>query len=307
MGGTQPKQPSEIDVLVGLVGKGIRLSRTPLMHMQEARAHGWRCDYRLIDLDEPEWSGIALGEILGQLERNGFAGINVTYPFKIEVMGLLDDLSANASSVGAANTVIFRDGRRTGHNTDLWGFAESFRRGLSDVKRDHALLVGAGGAGVAVAHGLADCCKVGRLSIHDIDTERAVALAEDVSARWGVSVTAVSDLAALIASDRPDGIVNATPMGMAKLPGSAFPTALLDPAMWVADIVYFPLETELLRAARLRGCRTLSGAGMAVFQAVRAFELFTGRPADPDRMRATFDAFDLKPKKMAGNRTQLGG
>jgi shikimate dehydrogenase len=85
-----------------------------------------------------------------------------------------------------------------------------------------------------------------------------------------------------------DGIVNATPVGMAKLPGTPIPPALLEPRHWVADIVYFPLETELLKVARDRGCRVLSGAGMAVFQAVRAFELFTGRTADADRMRQTF-------------------
>lgn len=307
MGSVKPGNQDCLDMLVGLIGRGIGPSRTPSMHMEESRAQGGHCDYRMFDLDEPDWVGLSLETLMKRLEAEGFDGVNVTYPFKIEVMKLLDGLSANASTVGAVNTVIFRDGERTGHNTDLWGFAESFRRGLSDVKRDHALLVGAGGAGVAVAHGLADCCKVRRLSIHDTNAERAAALADDVSRRWGISATPVSDLTSLMAANRPDGIVNATPVGMAKLPGSAFPIELLDPGMWVSDIIYFPLETELLRAARLRGCRTLSGAGMAVFQAVRAFELFSGRPADPDRMRATFDAFDQKSKETAGNRTQLGG
>ncbi|SDJ68277.1 shikimate dehydrogenase [Aliiruegeria lutimaris] len=288
----EPEKVVDFDVIVGLIGRGIKLSRTPSMHIAEARAQGGRCDYRILDMDDPERSGVSLEAMLHEVEAAGYAGVNVTYPYKIEVMPFLDELSANATAVGAVNTVIFRDGRRTGHNTDLWGFAESFRRGLSDVNRDHALLIGAGGAGVAVAHGLADCCKVGRLSIHDMDPARARALAEHVSERWGTEVNAVSDLAALVATDRPDGVVNATPMGMEKLPGSAFPTNLLHPEMWIADVVYFPLETELLKAARAVGCRTLSGAGMAVFQAVRAFELFAGRPADSDRMRATFDAFD---------------
>ncbi|NDR55486.1 shikimate dehydrogenase [Aliiruegeria sabulilitoris] len=295
-----PEKVGDFDVLVGLIGRGIKQSRTPSMHMAEARAQGGRCDYHLMDMDDEELGSVSLEAVLEKVEADGFAGVNVTYPYKIKVMALLDELSANASAVGAVNTVIFRDGRRTGHNTDLWGFAESFRRGLRDVKRDHALLIGAGGAGVAVAHGLADCCKVGRLSIHDVDPARAEALAEHVSKRWGTQVNPVSDLAALVSEDRPDGVVNATPVGMDKLPGSAFPTELLKPEMWVADVVYFPLETELLKAAKARGCRVLSGAGMAVFQAVRAFELFTGRPADPERMRATFDAFVQKPKEMAG-------
>jgi len=279
-------------VQMGLIGRGIARSRTPAMHMAEAAAQSLNAIYRIHDMDDPANAGLSLGAMLDRLEGQGYAGVNITYPFKIEVTGHLDALSANAGAVGAVNTVIFRDGRRTGHNTDLWGFAESFRRSMAGARRDHALLLGAGGAGGALAHALVDSCDVARLSIHDADPARAAALAAQVAARWNRPVRPVEDLDRLVAGDRPDGLVNATPMGMAKLPGSAFPARLLHPAMWVADIVYVPLETEFLRAARAAGCRTMSGAGMAVFQAVRAFELFTGRPADPARMRATFDGFD---------------
>lgn len=280
-------------VLVGLVGEGIAQSRTPAMHEAEAAAQGFVLDYRFIDTATPVIAGIPLPSLLDRLEAEGYAGVNVTYPFKLAVVPLLSALSQNAAAVGAVNTVIFRDGQRIGHNTDLWGFAESFRRGLGDAARGHVLLVGAGGAGVAVAHALADCGVV-RLSIHDTDAERARALAAQVARnRPGLVAGALPDLTDL--AGRPDGIVNATPVGMAKLPGCAVPPLLLDPRTWVADIVYFPLETELLRAARARGCRTLPGSGMAVFQAVRAFQLFTGRPADPDRMKARFDAFETDP------------
>ncbi|WP_095588648.1 shikimate dehydrogenase [Actibacterium ureilyticum] len=276
----------------GLVGKGIALSRTPAMHMAEAQGQGLCCDYRLHDMDAPENAGITLAQKLDQLEQLGYAGVNVTYPYKIAVIDHLTEMSENAAAVGAVNTVVFRDGKRCGHNTDLWGFAEGFRREFGNTGHDHALLVGAGGAGVAVAHALIDC-GIARLSIHDTDPDRAAQLAHQVTRnRPGARAQITEDIAALIARDRPQGVVNATPMGMAKLPGSAFPVALLSADMWVADIVYFPLETELLRGARARGCRTLEGAGMAVYQAVRAFELFTGRPADPQRMKATFDAFD---------------
>jgi shikimate dehydrogenase len=279
-------------VLTGLIGKGISLSRTPLMHMSEAQAQGVVNTYRLHDMDEPENARTALPDLLDRLESEGYAGVNVTYPYKIEVIEHLTELSPNARAVGAVNTVVFKDGKRFGHNTDLWGFAEGFRRGFGDVPRAHALLIGAGGAGVAVAHALIDC-GVQRLSIHDTDPQRAAALADQVMLnRPGAIAKFAPDLAQLVAEDRPDGVVNATPMGMAKLPGSAFPVALLAPQMWVADIVYFPLETELLRAADQAGCRTLKGSGMAVFQAVRAFELFTGLTADPARMKATFDTFD---------------
>ncbi len=275
-----------------LVGRGIALSRTPAMHEAEARAQGMSARYRLIDFDDPRHDGADLGAVLDSAEAEGLAGLNITYPFKIGVLDHLTALSDDARAVGAVNTVIFRGGARIGHNTDLWGFAEAFRTGLSGVSSDHVLLLGAGGAGVAVAHALAGC-GVARLSILDVDPERAVALARQVSRNCpGCHARAVTDAAVLYEDDRPDGIVNATPMGMAKLPGAAIDTDLLRPSQWVVDIVYFPLETTLLAEARARGCRVLPGSGMAVFQAVRAFELFTGRRASAERMKATFDAFD---------------
>ncbi len=279
-------------MLTGLIGRGIAQSRSPAMHMAEAEAQGLRSVYRLLDAETCEQS---LSDLLLFAETATFRGLNVTYPFKSDVIPMLDDISGNARAVGAVNTIVFRDGKRHGHNTDLWGFAESVRQGLAGAARTNVLLIGAGGAGAAVAHALADT-GASIISIHDEDPARAAALCRRVGEnRPGIKARMIPDLAEFIASETPDGIVNATPVGMAKMPGSAFPLDLLRPEMWVADIVYFPLETELLRAARHRGCRVLPGSGMAVFQAVRAFELFTGRPADPDRMKATFEAFDKTP------------
>jgi len=292
--------PNATTLLAGLIGRGISLSRTPAMHVAEARAQGMTAIYRLLDMDDPPRDRLDLPAMLEAAAAAGYDGLNVTYPFKVEILPLLDELSDNARAVGAVNTVVLRGGRRVGHNTDHWGFAESFRTGLAGAARSHVLLVGAGGAGGAVAHALADC-GVARLSIHDTDTARATALAAQVACnRPGVAAADADDLARLFESDRPDGVVNATPMGMAKLPGLPIPAEVLSPALWVADIVYFPLETALLRAARAAGCRVLPGAGMAVYQAVRAFELFTGRPADAARMQATFDGFENPPRAVAG-------
>ncbi|MDQ2091822.1 shikimate dehydrogenase [Marimonas arenosa] len=270
-------------VLVGLIGKGIQRSRSPAMHMEEARAQG--IDLRYVLFDPDAWSGAepAVQDMLAAVEAAGFAGVNVTYPYKKAVVAHLDVLSESPRQVGAVNTVVFRDGRRHGHNTDFWGYAESLRRGLPAGPFGTVLLLGAGGAGSAVAHALKSL-GVRRLLIADTDRDAAATLA--AAAAGAVCV----DLAA--AAAQADGIVNATPVGMVKLPGTAIDPALLEPRQWVSDVVYFPLETELLAAARARGCTCLNGAGMAVFQAVRAFELFTGREAVSARMRATFDAFD---------------
>jgi shikimate dehydrogenase len=268
-------------VQVGLVGRGIQLSRTPAMHVAEGQALGLDYHYDLIDADAMD-RGQSLAEILDHAEAEGFAGLNVTFPFKRDVMDLLDELSPAAGKVGAVNTVVFTGGRRRGHNTDFWGFSESLRRGLPDAEKDAVLLLGAGGAGGAVAHALRDV-GVRDLMIFDVDADAAEALA------GAVSGTAVRDLGQ--AAARAQGIVNATPMGMAKLPGMAIPADLIEARHWASDIVYFPRETELLATARARGCRVLDGSGMAVFQAVRAFELFSGLVPDPNRMRATFEAF----------------
>lgn len=279
---------SRREVRVGLLGHGIAASRTPKMHMEEGRAQGLAYEYRLYDMagqdPEPE-----MGALLERLEAEGLNGLNVTFPYKQRVIPHLDELSDAATAIGAVNTIVFRNGQCHGHNTDFWGFGESFSRGLPGAARDRVLLLGAGGAGGAVANSLLDR-GVGELFIHDKAQEAAKQLATQLGDRFGADrAVIVTDFAE--AAGAVDGLVNTTPMGMEKLPGMAIAAELIEPRHWVADIVYFPLETELLATARTKGCRVLSGAGMAVFQAVRAFELFTGHKANPDRMRKTFDNF----------------
>jgi shikimate dehydrogenase len=260
------------------------------MHEVEGAAQGLAYTYKLLDADLMGDPAPSLAELIRFAETSGFSGFNVTFPYKQEILPLLDELSDAAREVGAVNTVVVKGGRRYGHNTDVWGFRESFRRGMSGVTRDSVLMLGAGGAGVAVAHALLDS-GVGRLIVADVEAERAEALAARLNTRFGSGRAAPTrDIAAAAAG--ADGIVNATPVGMAKLPGMPLPTDCIARRQWVSDIVYFPLETELLRDARAKGCRTLSGEGMAIFQAVRAFELFTGMKPDTDRMKAAFVAFD---------------
>jgi shikimate dehydrogenase len=275
-------------VLVGLIGAGIQASRAPAMHEREGVEQGIRYVYSLIDLDRLGLCQDALPELLTAAERMGFAGLNITHPCKQSILPLLTDLSEGARALGAVNTVLLRDGRRVGHNTDWWGFAESFRRGLPGARLNRVVQMGAGGGGAAVAYA-ALMLGVQRLSVFDLDSTRAREVANRLSVGFGQGrVVACADLAE--AMSEADGLIHATPIGMAKYPGLALPEQLLDPALWVAEIVYFPLETELLRVAKRIGCRTLDGGGMAVFQAVEAFRLFTGRQADSGRMLRHFAA-----------------
>jgi shikimate dehydrogenase len=274
--------------LIGLIGAGIQASFTPALHETEAAAQGLRYLYKLIDLERLGLGAEALPELLTAAERMGFAGLNITHPCKQSVLPLLHELSPDARALGAVNTVVLRDGRRIGHNTDWFGFAEGFGRGLPDAARELVVQFGAGGAGSAVAHA-ALTLGVRHLTIIDLDRVRADALAKALCARFGAGrASAGADMEAAVAA--ADGVINATPMGMAKHPGLPLPAALLRPALWVAEIVYFPMETELLRAARALGSRTLDGGGMAVFQAVEAFRLFTGVTPDAERMQRHFAA-----------------
>jgi shikimate dehydrogenase len=277
---------SSTDICVGLIGAGIQASLSPAMHMREGRAHGLDYEYRLIDLDVLGLDVASLPDLVAAAEAAGFAGLNVTFPAKQAVLEVLTDLSEDARALGAVNTVVLDGGRRVGHNTDWWGFAEAFRRDLAGAPREAVVLLGAGGAGAAVAHALL-VSGVRELRIVEADAARGLALAAALAARFGTG-RAAGGWQAADAVDGADGIVNATPVGMAKLPGMPLPAGLVTTRHWLADIIYFPLETELLRHARSLGCRTMGGGGMAVFQAVKAFGLITGRTADARRMEAHF-------------------
>jgi shikimate dehydrogenase len=277
-------------VLAGLIGAGIQASRTPALHEFEGDAQGMRYVYRLIDLDYLKLDSSALPDLLTAAERMNFTGLNITFPCKQAIIPLLDELSPEARGIGAVNTVVFTNGKRIGHNTDCLGFAEGFRRGLKDVARERVVQMGAGGAGAAVAHALLSE-GVQLLSIFDVEISRAQALADNLNQHFGAG-RAVAGHDLPITLTQADGLVNTTPMGMKKLPGMPVPVELLRSALWVAEIVYFPLETELLRNARALGCRTLDGGNMAVFQAVKAFELFSGVVPDAQRMLAHFQSMN---------------
>lgn len=277
-------------VLAGLIGAGIQASRTPALHEHEGDAQGLRYLYRLIDLDQLKLDSGALPDLLMAAERMNFTGLNITFPCKQTIIPLLDELSPEARGIGAVNTVVLKDGKRIGHNTDCLGFAEGFRRGLQDVARERVVQMGAGGAGAAVAHALLSE-GVQLLSIFDVDHSRAQSLANNLNQHFGFGrAVAGHDLPGTLG--QADGLVNTTPMGMKKLPGMPVPVELLRAQLWVAEIVYFPLETELLRNARALGCRTLDGGNMAVFQAVKAFELFSGVVPDAQRMLAHFQSMN---------------
>jgi shikimate dehydrogenase len=273
--------------LVGLIGAGIQRSLTPMLHEEEARHHGLRLHYQLIDLDRTHEDVRALPGLLRAARTMGFAGLNITYPCKQAVVPLLDALSDEAAQMGAVNTVVIeRDGRLVGHNTDGSGWAWGLQRALPDADLSRVVLLGAGGAGSAIAHA-ALRLGAGELVVHDREADKAEWLVAELQRVHGAGrARADADVAHALAG--ASGLVHATPTGMDKLPGLPLPAVCLRPAMWVSEIVYFPLHTALLQAARACGCAVADGGGMAVGQAVGAFERFTGLRADAARMDGHF-------------------
>ncbi|MGH3318619.1 MAG: shikimate dehydrogenase [Streptosporangiaceae bacterium] len=275
--------------VVGLIGSGVGSSLSPALHEREGARQGLSYAYRTIDIATLNLAPEAAGDLVDAARTLGFDGLNITHPCKQLVLGHLDELSADAEAMGAVNTIVFTDGTAVGHNTDVTGFARSFAQGLPDARTGTVVQLGAGGAGSAVAHAL---LRLGtdRLVLADADSKRAERLARTLRKRSEPGEVEHADLARLrevVAN--ADGVVNATPLGMADHPGSAVPLELLRPDLWVADIVYRPLRTALVRAAEQAGCRVLTGAGMNIFQAVESFALITGRQPDQEAMFGDFE------------------
>lgn len=264
--------------LVGLLGGGIGSSWGPALQEAEAQAQGLALTYRLVDSQVHRYGEHDLAAALGWAVRFGFDGLNVTHPFKLAVVPLLDDLTPEARLLGAVNTLTIHDGRTLGHNTDWLGFDGALRATLPTVVGQPVAVIGAGGAGLAIAYAL---LRAGS-SVHvfDIDPARSTALVERLADAGDVRVAPTLDVALRGVA----GVVNATPIGMTDHPGQPIPPHWLTPERWFGDAVYFPPETALVQAARVAGCQVLPGHIMAVHQHAAAFALFTGRRADVSRM-----------------------
>jgi shikimate dehydrogenase len=292
---------SENRILIGLIGANIMGSLTPALFADAFASAGIHGSYHLMDVDR--LPGRRLEQLLDAMKTVGFAGANITYPFKQDILAFLDAVDPQAAQIGAVNTVaIAPDGRTTGYNFDRIGFRRSFEEGLgsSSAKNATVVQVGAGGAGRAVAFALMDL-GVGVLIIHDLDGARANTLKADLAAHYGTSRCRItSDLERDIAA--AEGVVNATQIGMRGFPGNPVPLSALKAGHWAADVVYTPIETEFIQAATVKGARVLNGGGMCVQQAVEAFRLFTGVEPDSARLHRTFaTALAARDKGMAKN------
>jgi shikimate dehydrogenase len=270
-------------VLLGLIGSPIAHSATPAAQEAAARAAGIEAHYHLIDVAGAGRADLAA--MLDGIRRLGFSGINVTFPYKEAVVPLLDGMSEQVAAMGAVNTIVVEDGRLIGHNTDASGFATAYRRlGRQDDDKPVAI-IGAGGVGKAIAFALAGC-GVSRLRLYDTDRSRTEAIAAALGAR---AQTIIAD-SAEEAAEGAAGIVNGTPIGMLPDRGIPIEASAIHASQWVADAVYHPLWTPLLKAAQKAGATVMTGRELAIHQGVDAFRLFTGLEASEAVIGAAFDA-----------------
>jgi shikimate dehydrogenase len=274
--------PAERRFLTGLLGAPIAHSASPAMHERAAAVLGAHCHYQLIEVAGADRDELRL--LLEGVRRLGFAGINVTFPYKEAVVALLDELSPGAATIGAVNTVVVRDNRLIGHNTDATGFARAARDLVLDSGRGPVALIGAGGVGKAIAFALSGL-DVGEIRLFDTDRAKAASLAASMVDREVRVADGVED-----ALKGAVGLVNATPIGMLPNRASPVPQTLLHDGLFVADAVYTPLWTPLLLAAKARGARVMTGRELAIFQAADAFELFTGLIPSAIEIGGAFDA-----------------
>lgn len=282
----------EQSYLVGLIGDGITASLSPPMHEQEAREQGLLYLYRPIDMAALGLEGEAGVQDLPQLltygRRLGFNAFNITHPFKQLVMDHLEEIDDDAAALGAVNTVVYRQGKAVGYNTDYSGYITGLRNTLPDADLSRVVQLGAGGAGSAVAYGLLrDGAQ--ELVLIDLDLDRAAARAAELQRLFPdrtVTARPHAELAEALAA--ATGFAHCTPVGMHLHPGNPVDPEWLHPGLWVSDVVYLPVETELIQSARARGCAVVDGGTMAVGQAVDAFALITGGQADAARVRSHF-------------------
>ncbi|MBT5267038.1 MAG: shikimate dehydrogenase [Rhodospirillaceae bacterium] len=272
--------------LIGLIGANIGNSLAPAINDLAFARAGAEGFYHSMDLDQLYLSPDDLPALLDAVKLAGFAGTNVTYPCKQSVIPLLDEIEPAATTIGAVNTVRFRNGRAFGFNTDWIGFGHAVTTQLpkSGQRLDLIAIVGAGGAGRAVAYALANL-GVKSLLVYDTAKAQVDGLITDISPTFpNIEFKAAASLDEAL--DGATGVVNATPIGMFGHPGTPIPTSLLREGLWVGDVIYTPLETELIAAARERDLEVVTGDGMALGQAVAAFELMTDLKADQSAMQS---------------------
>lgn len=269
---------------LALIGASIGGSMAPLLHEFAGSLAGIGLTYeRLVPPD----LGLDFAMVFERCRAGGYRGVNITYPYKEQVVSLVA-CDPRAERIGAVNTVVFADTGAAGYNTDSSGFIAAYRSVFSTMQPGHVALLGAGGVGKAIAFAL---CELGADTISLMDRERAKAEAlatriVTLDPSMNVRVHDRADSAV----GGADGIVNCTPLGMTGQSGCPVSGQAMGSQCWAFDAVYTPVDTEFLTGARGAGLRVMNGFELFLHQGIQAFEVFTGRTADPVALRGLLEA-----------------
>ena len=279
---------------LGLIGKGISRSQSARLHVLLGRMCGMDVSYDYLDSDQIE--DFDLIKQLTTCAEIGYAGVNVTHPYKTSARKLITPRKRLPAALGAVNTVVFREDGWRGDNTDFVGFMRGYKKQFGDAKPGTVLQLGAGGVGLATAFGLRGL-GADKILVHDKDITRGAELvatltAADVQAEF-VGAENLSDTVR-----SADGLINCTPVGMNQYPGCPFDVDLLGGQKWAFDAVYTPVETAFLRTATKSGIEVMTGFELFFFQGIEAFEVFSGAEIDADAARQ--DYFNAYPEALTG-------
>ncbi len=271
----------------GVIGNPVEHSLSPAIHNAAFQKLGLNYVYLAFRVE-------AIGEAIKGLRALGnFRGASVTIPHKVAAVPFLDSVESTARHIGAINTIVAEGVTLTGHNTDAIGALRALREGGVELKGRQVVMLGSGGAARAIAFALGTVTGIERLTLLGIDSQERTALARDLQSKTGMTVQeSLLDEGAL-RKILPDShvLIHCTPMGMSpKVNETAVPAALLHTGLTVMDIVYNPRDTQLLKDAKARGCRTIPGLEMFLHQAAAQFELWTHHAAPADVMRAVLES-----------------
>lgn len=271
----------------GVIGNPVEHSLSPAIHNAAFQKLGLNFVYLAFRVE-------AIGEAIKGLRALGnFRGASVTIPHKVAAVPFLDSVEPTARHIGAINTIVAEGGTLTGYNTDATGALRALRESGVALKGNHVVMLGSGGAARAIAFALGTEAGVGRLTILGIDSQERAALARDLQSKTGMAVQESHLEEGTLRQILPDShvLIHCTPMGMSpKVNETAVPAALLHTGLTVMDIVYNPRDTQLLKDATARGCRTIPGLEMFLHQAAAQFELWTHHAAPADVMRAVLES-----------------
>lgn len=263
-------------IKLGLLGNGIGRSSSKLLHELIGEVYNLDVHYELMDLSHKK--NVNIEEELNYCKKEGFNGVNVTHPYKMEAFKCVKVLDSFPNGLTSVNTVLLKNKELEADNTDYIGFCDAYIKEFSqDKKPGKVLMLGTGGVGLAIGHGL---FKLGveELIVYDKNEQLAYDLIK-VLKQTGLNVK-VMEGSLVETMKKVDGLINATPIGMFQYPGNPFPKEGFLNQMWAFDAVYTPVNTEFLKSCKNNGITTISGFKLFLYQGLAAFSKFSGLDID---------------------------